>query len=148
MFLWPVKRVCICVDEWCACRRVLDYQVRQKIPIAWYLATKFWMYYTWFLYFWPCILVTNYHHPECCRFVFVKLLRRVDIWPRNTRSKFGLNPGLDLCRGMYVSRTAVLLTFARCCHQWFTELQELYAVWVRTSRKLFKSIDFGMVVKW
>jgi len=38
------------------CRRVLDYQVRLKIPIAWYLATKFWMYYTWFLYFWPCIL--------------------------------------------------------------------------------------------
>jgi len=38
------------------CRRVLDYQVRLKIPVAWYLATKFWMYYTWFLYFWPCIL--------------------------------------------------------------------------------------------
>jgi len=33
--------------------RMLDYQVRLKIPIAWYLATKLWIYYTWFLYFWP-----------------------------------------------------------------------------------------------
>jgi palmitoyltransferase len=35
--------------------KIFDYQSRMKIPVAWYLATKFWMYFTWFFYFMPYV---------------------------------------------------------------------------------------------
>ena len=55
---WPLKvaiAICYYFIWQYLNSRVLDYQVRLKIPIAWYLATEFWIYYTWFLYFWPYI---------------------------------------------------------------------------------------------
>lgn len=33
----------------------LDATTNVKVPVALYLATKFWMYFTWFFYFWPYV---------------------------------------------------------------------------------------------
>lgn len=38
-------------------RNFIDQSFTIKAPISIYLATKFWMYFTWIFYFWPCILL-------------------------------------------------------------------------------------------
>lgn len=48
------------------CRAFFDHSMHSALPLGIYLATKFWMYTTWFYWFWNDILLVfswTPHHP-------------------------------------------------------------------------------------
>lgn len=51
--------VLVIVQPSCLCRAFFDHSMHSALPLGIYLATKFWMYATWFYWFWNDILFSS-----------------------------------------------------------------------------------------
>lgn len=55
LFLFYNISPSVCLS-FCLCRSFFDHSMHSTLPLGIYLATKFWMYITWFYWFWNDIL--------------------------------------------------------------------------------------------